>query len=291
MEYRNKVTIIGAGMVGSTTAYSLIANDLTEEIALVDVNQTALRAQVMDLQHSVPFSSFTKVKMGSYDDLKDSRVAVITAGAAQKPGESRLDLVKKNSAIMKKIVPDIFKKNSDIIILMITNPVDILAYLAIKMFPKKKNQIIGSGTVLDSARFRVALGQRLKVNPNNVHGYIVGEHGDSEVPLWSTVDIGNTPLDEFKKISASEKNKIFNSAKNAAYAIIKGKQSTYYAIASGATLIIRSILYDQQTVLPVSRLMEGEYGIRDICLSLPAVIGRKGIVHKLKPGISKEEIK
>jgi len=282
----NKVTIIGAGLVGSTTAYSLIASDITEEIALIDINEKLVKSQVMDLQHSIPFWGANKVKVGSYEDIKDSEVVIITAGAAQKPGESRLELVKKNSAIMKNIVAEVFKQNPRVILIMVTNPVDILTYLAIKMFPNKKNQIMGSGTNLDSARFRVLLAAKLKVSPRSVHAYIVGEHGDSELPLWSTATIGNALIDQFKSLSATDKKRIFNQAKNAAYTIIEGKQATYYAIAASVTQIAKAVLFDQKTVFPLSTLMAGEYGISDICLSMPVVVGAKGIIHKIIPQIS-----
>ncbi|OGY43839.1 MAG: L-lactate dehydrogenase [Candidatus Buchananbacteria bacterium RIFCSPHIGHO2_02_FULL_40_13] len=291
MSINNKVTIIGAGLVGSTTAFSLLAENVAEEIALIDINKKLVSSQVMDLQHSVPFLGYAKVKVGTYNDIGDSRLVIITSGASQKPGETRLDLIKKNSTIIKEIVPQIFKANPKVIVIMVTNPVDILTHLTIKMFPDKKNQIIGSGTVLDSARLRFLLGERLKVDPKSIHAYIVGEHGDSEVPLWSTASIGNAPLDKFKKLTAAEKNKIFKKAKNAAYAIIAGKQATYYAIAAGVAQIAKAILFDQKTVLSVSHLIEGEYGLRHICLSLPVVIGRTGIIGKLPLAISKEEKK
>ena len=230
---KNKITIIGAGMVGSTAAYGLLASNIAEEVALIDLNEKMVKSQVMDLQHSVPFWGYTEVKAGSYEDIKDSRVVVITCGAAQKPGETRLDLLKKNSSIIKEIMPKIFKNNPNIIVMIVTNPVDILTNLAIKMFPKKKKQIFGSGTILDTARFRLLLGERLAVDPKSVHAYIIGEHGDSEVPLWSTAMVGNAPLDCFKKISDRDKKNIFERAKNAAYASIQGKQATYYAIAGG----------------------------------------------------------
>ncbi len=291
MNIKNKVTIIGAGMVGSTAAYSLINDDSTQEIALIDLNQKLVKSQVMDLQHSVPFGSYTKVKVGSYSDIKDSKVVVITAGAGQKPGESRLDLLKKNSAIIKEIAAPIFKHNPKVIVVVVSNPVDILTYQIIKMFPAKKNQIIGSGTILDSARFRLLIGEKLAVNPTSVHAYIVGEHGDSELPLWSTAAIGNTLIDQFQKLTDGEKKRIFDAAKNAAYAIIAGKQATYYAIASGITQIVRTIMFDQRTVLPVSHLLEGEYGIKNICLSLPTIVGAKGIIRKVNPAISAKEKK
>ena len=291
MPVKNKVTIIGAGLVGSTTAFSLLADNIAEEIALVDINKKLVSSQVMDLQHSVPFWGYAKVKVGTYHDIKDSRLVIIAGGASQKPGETRLDLIKKNSTIIKEIVPQIFKANPKVIVIMVTNPVDILTHLAIKMFPDKKDQIIGSGTVLDSARLRFLLGERLGVDPKSIHAYIVGEHGDSEVPLWSTASIGNAPLDKFKKLTAAEKNKIFKKAKNAAYAIIAGKQATYYAIAAGVAKIAKAIIFDQKTVLSVSHLIEGEYGLRNVCLSLPVVIGRTGIIGKLPLAISQEEKK
>lgn len=288
---KNKVTIIGAGMVGSTTAFSLIENNITQEIALIDVNKKLVASQVMDLQHSVPFSSYTSVKIGTYDDIKNSKVVVITAGASQRTGvQSRLELVSINARIIKEIMPKIFKANPDVIVVMVTNPVDVLTYQAIKMFPKKKNQIFGTGTVLDSARFRVILGRKLGVNPKSVHGYIVGEHGDSEVALWSLVEVGNVPIDKIKKFSAKQKSKFFDEARNAAYAIIAGKQATYYAIGAGTADVVRAVLYDQKTVLPVSHLMDGQYGIKDICLSLPAVVGCDGVEKTLQPPISKSEI-
>ncbi len=286
---KNKITIIGAGLVGSTTAYSLISTDITEEIALIDVKKKLVESQVMDLQHSVPFWGYTNVKVGTYQDIKDSKIAIICCGAAQKPGETRLDLLKKNSLIIKEVVSKVFNLNPDIIVLMVTNPVDILTYLSIKMFPQKKNKIFGSGTILDSARFRLLLSQYLKVNPKSIHAYIVGEHGDSELPLWSTASIGNAPIDKFKKISAQKKEEIFNEAKNAAYAIIEGKQATYYAISAGVTSIAKAVLFDKRTVLPVSYLLQGEYGIKDICLSVPTVVGKEGIVGRIELDISKKE--
>lgn len=291
MPTKNKITIIGAGMVGSTTAFSLLAANITEEIAIIDINKKLVDSQVMDLQHSVPFWGYAKVHTGSYNDIKDSRIVIITCGAAQKNGETRLDLVKKNSAIISEIIPQVFKQNPKVIVIMVTNPVDILTYISIKMFPDKKNQIIGSGTILDSARFRFLLGRHLDVDPKSIHAYIVGEHGDSEVPLWSTASIGNAPIDKFKKLSSVEKEKIFLSAKNAAYAIIEGKQATYYAIAAGVTQLSKTILFDQKTVLPVSHLIEGEYGIKNVCLSLPVVIGRDGIISKMPLSISAGEKK
>ena len=288
---KNKVTIIGAGMVGSTTAYSLIAARCAEEISIIDINSKLCKSQVMDLQHSVPFWGYSKIKVGTYADLKDSRIVIITCGASQKPGETRLDLLKKNAVIIKELMPQIFKQNPEIIVIIVTNPVDILTNIAIKMFPRKKKQIFGSGTILDSARLRFLLGERMSVNPNSLHAYIVGEHGDSEVPLWSTVMIGNTPLDKFVKLSIKEKEVIFNNAKNAAYAIIEGKQATYYAIAAGLVSLTEAILFNKKTVFTVSHQLDGRFGIKNISLSLPVVIGAKGVLRDIDIDIANDEKK
>lgn len=289
---RNKVTIIGAGWVGSTAAYSLIASNITEEIAIIDINKKLAESQVMDLQHSVPFWGYTRIKVGTYKDVADSGIVVVCCGVGQKPGQTRMDLIKSNSVIMKDILPKIFKKNPDVVVLIVTNPVDVLTYQAVKMFPKKKKQIIGSGTILDSARFRFLLGEYLEVDPKSVHAYIVGEHGDSELPLWSTATVGNTSLDKFKKIPAKIKKEIFEEAKNAAYTIIEGKQATYYAIGAGIEQIVDTVLFNNRTVFPVSYYFEGEYGIKDVCLSLPVVLGRKGIIKKINiTGMSSDEKK
>lgn len=288
---KNKVTIIGAGMVGSTTAYGLIASDITEEIAIIDTNKKLAKAQVMDLQHSIPFWGYTEIKEGVYRDIRDSKVVIITCGSAQKEGETRLDLLSNNAKIIKEIMPKIFKENPNVVVIMVTNPVDILTNIAIKMFPKKKNQIFGSGTILDTARFRFLLGKKMKVNPKSVHAYIVGEHGDSELPLWSTATVGNTPLDNFQKIKQREKDKIFIQAKNAAYAIISGKQSTYHAIAAGLVKLSKAILYDKKTVYTVSHPLDGRFGIKNVSLSLPAVIGAKGVIREVDVQLSALEKK
>lgn len=286
----NKVTIIGAGMVGSTIAYSLVLRDTVEEIALIDTNDKLATSQVMDLQHAVPFAGATTVKVGTYADCADSTVVVITCGAAQKPGETRLDLVQKNAAIIRGIVPQVFAANPDAVIVMVTNPVDVLTYLAVQMYPDKKNQIIGSGTILDSARLRHLIGEKLAINPHSIHAYMIGEHGDSEFGLWSTASIGSMRLNTCQELSWDEKIEITQQARNAAYAIIEGKQATYYAIGAGGADLVEAIIYNKRTVLPVSHLLEGEYGIADVCLSLPVVIGRGGLLGKLCVKLSDDEV-
>lgn len=286
----NKVTIIGAGMVGATTAYSIVTKDIVEEIAIIDINQDLAEAQVMDLQHSVPFFGFTRVKVGTYEDCRDSSVVIVCAGVAQKVGETRLDLIKANSKITGSVVEEVFKYNPDTILIMVTNPVDILTYLAIRKFPDKKEQIFGTGTILDSARFRHLIGQKLAINPRSIHAYIVGEHGDSELPFWSTAMTGSMHLNECSIMTEEEKDEIFQEAKNSAYTIIKGKQATYYAIGAGTAHVVNAVINNKRIILPVSHMMEGEFGVDDVCLSVPAVIGREGIAGHVCIKFSEKEM-
>lgn len=287
---KNKVTIVGAGMVGSTVAHSLIMKEIAEEIALIDINEQLLEAQAMDLQHAVPFVGQTYVHAGTYDDCTDSVVTVVTCGIAQKEGETRLDLAAKNVAVMREVIPQIFEKNPDTILVMVTNPVDILTNLAISLFPDKKNQILGTGTLLDSARFRHLIGEELNINPKSIHAYILGEHGDSEFPVWSTATVGNMNLKTCRGLEEGEKERIFEEAKTAAYTIIEGKHSTYYAIGAGTSHLIHTILHNKKTVLPVSHFIDDEmYKISDVCLSMPTIVGKKGILGKLCIELSEKE--
>ncbi len=286
---KKKVTIIGAGLVGSTITYSLIMEDSLEEIALIDIDEKLVEAEVMDLQHSVPFRGYTKVKKGTYKDVQDSEMVIVTCGTSQEPADTRLDLTEKNSKIVSGVAEKIFSQNPNVIVLMVTNPVDVLTHHLGEVYPDKKDQIIGSGTVLDSARFRFLLGQRLSVSPQSVHAYIVGEHGDSELPLWSTATIGNVSLDDFADLSKKEKDDIFEKAKNAAYSIIEGKSATYYAISAGTTQIVESILFNRRRVLPVSHDPRGNCGVRGVGLSLPVVLGKNGIEKRFDLNISEKE--
>ena len=288
---RRKVTIIGAGFVGATTAFSLMAANLVDEIALIDVNEKLANSQVLDLRHGVSFWGHCDINVGDYSDIRDSSIVIIAAGANQKPGETRMDLIKKNTSIMAGIIPKVFKENPHVFLIMVTNPVDILTYQAIKLFPSKKKKIIGSGTVLDSSRLRFLLGEKLKINPQSVHAYIIGEHGDSEFPLWSTATIGNVALADFPGYSKKSVEKLFNQAKNAAYTIIEGKQATYYAIGSGVMRIVKSIVGDEKSVLPVSTLLTNYNGVSDICLSVPCIVGRDGVESQLKLKFNKTELR
>ncbi len=286
---KNKVTIVGAGMVGATVAHSVVMKNIAEEIALIDINEELVTAQVMDLQHAVPFAGQIEIKVGSYEDCQDSGVAVITCGVAQKPGETRLDLLNKNAKIVSEVAEKIFANNPDIVLVVVTNPVDVLTRILLEKYPDKKQQIFGTGTLLDSARFRHLLGQKLDINPKSIHAYILGEHGDSEFPLWSNASVGNMKLGVCQEISQQEKTEIFEQVKNAAYKIIAGKKSTYYAIGAGTAYLLEVILRNKKTVLPVSHLVDEKYGLPAVSLSMPAIVGRRGILGKMCLDLSEEE--
>jgi len=292
--YGNKVTIIGAGFVGATTAYALMMGGTASEIVLVDVNQKKLEGEVMDLNHGIAFVPPVRIRAGSYEDCADSNVVIITAGVAQRPGETRIDLLKRNIEVFRSIVPNIVKHNRDCIILVVTNPVDILTYVTLKISGLPSSQVMGSGTVLDSARFKFMLGQHCHVATQNVHAYIIGEHGDSEVAAWSITNIAGMPIEQYclrcgRACESDEKMRIFEEVKNAAYKIIEAKGATYYAVGLAVRRIVEAILRDENVVLPVSSLMQGYYGVEDICLSLPTLVNAKGIVRVLELPLSQPE--
>ncbi|HKL13730.1 MAG TPA: L-lactate dehydrogenase [Halanaerobiales bacterium] len=289
-----KVGIIGAGSVGSTTAYALMVQGIGSEIVLIDRNKEKAEGEAMDIMHGQSFVKPIQVRAGDYSDLKDAKVIIITAGAPQKEGETRLDLVQKNTNIFKDIISEITKYNQDAILLVVANPVDILTYITLKLSGFSKKRVIGSGTVLDSARFRSLISEQCKIAAKNVHGYVIGEHGDSEVPVWSLTNIAGTQIDKYCPICDQNcdgviKERISEQVKNAAYEIIEKKGSTYYAVALGVAQITQAILRDEDTVLTVSSLLQGEYGIEDVSLSLPTVIDNNGIRNVLELDLNKEE--
>ncbi len=288
----DKVAIIGAGFVGSTAAYALFIDGVAEEIALVDVNKEKAKGEALDLVHGNLFTPYTKVKYGSsYKLCKDADIIVITAGAHQKPGDTRLDLTKTNAKILKSIITGIKEYNKTAIILLVANPLDVLTYLALKWSKFPKNRVFGTGTTLDTARFRHLLGDYYNINPRSVHAYILGEHGDSEFPVWSSANIAGIRLKDFDKYNKKELDKLFIKTKNAAYEIINTKGATYYAIGLAVRDIVRSILTDQHKVYPVSSLIENYYGVNNVCLSIPCVLGRKGIIEKIKLHLDDNEKK
>jgi L-lactate dehydrogenase len=289
-----RIAVIGAGHVGSTFAYTLLLRSLASEVVLVDVNRERAEGEAMDLAHSAPLTVPVRLSGGDFEDCAGAAVTVITGGAAQKPGETRLELAQRNVEIFREIVPRISRANPDGILLVATNPVDVLTYAALKLGGLPPARVIGSGTVLDSARFRHLLSERYGIDPHSVHAYVIGEHGDSEVPLWSLANVAGMRLDAFCEAHGFEhgpetKAALFQQTRDAAYRIIERKGATYYAIAAALARIVEVILRDQKTVLTVSSLMAGEYGIDGVCLSLPSIVGRGGVERVLRLELSPEE--
>ena len=289
-----KIAIVGVGLVGSTYAYALLLSGLAAEIVLIDVNHERAEGEAMDLNHTVPFAHPTKICAGSYSDCEGATITVIAAGTNQKEGETRLDLVKRNAAIFGQIVPRVAEANPDGIIVVATNPVDILTSVALKLSGFPSHRVFGSGTILDTARFRYLLSDQLGVDPRSVHAYIIGEHGDSEVPVWSLANVAGMRLPTFCSENGiphttDDQERIFQQTRDAAYEIIRRKGATYYAVAAGLMRITEAILRDQNTVLSLSSLVEDYYGIDGVCLSLPTVISRRGIERVLRLELSPAE--
>jgi L-lactate dehydrogenase len=280
-----KVGIVGAGQVGATTAYALVMRGIGREVLLVDVDQTRAEAEAADILHAVPFAHPLKVAAGSYDELKDSQVVIITAGLAQRPGETRLDLLKRNAEIFQEVINQVLESAPEAILLVATNPVDVMTHLTATFaanYGLPSSRVIGSGTTLDTARFRALLGQHLGVDPHHVHGYVLGEHGDSEVLTWSLVTVGGVPLDEFCRqwdvcMDEEIRAEISEGVRNAAYTIIEGKGSTHYGIGSALARITEVVLGDQRSLLTVCTPVEAVAGVNDVTMSLPHLVGGQGI--------------
>jgi len=289
-----KVAIIGCGFVGSATAFALMQSGLFTEMVLLDVNHQKAEGEAMDISHGEAYARPMNIYAGNYDDIADAAIIIITAGANQKPGETRLDLVQKNVGIFKTIIPEIAKRNYQGILLIVANPVDILTYTALKLSGLPENRVIGSGTVLDTARFREILGTHLGVDSRSVHAFIVGEHGDSEIAVWSTANVAGVPINKFCELRGHYNHvqamkQIAADVKNAAYEIIERKTATYYGIAMALKRICEAIVRDEKSVLPVSNMMHGAYGIEDITLSMPAVVGKNGVEVQMPISLSMEE--
>ena len=289
-----KCAIIGCGFVGASIAFRFLESGLFSEMVLIDVNKDKSEGEALDLAHGIPFTRPMSIYSGSYDDLEDCAVVVITAGGAQKPGQTRTDLVDMNIGIFKKIIPEITKRNKDCILLVVSNPCDVLTYAALKISGFPANRVIGSGTVLDTARLKYLLGNHLDVDPRNVHAFIIGEHGDSELAVWSSASVSGVDLREFCRIFGKSSDEsvfrgIYEDVRDSAYEIIRKKSATYYAIAMAVERICECIVRDEHSVLTVSSLSNGHYGIDDICLGLPAVVGREGVEKLLDIPLSPEE--
>ena len=284
LDRTNKIAIIGAGSVGATIAYACLIRGVAKQIALYDVNRTKADAEVLDLNHGMQFVPMATLE-GS-DDVgicADSDVVVVTAGAKQKHGQTRMDLARANAEISKKLIPELLRLSPNAVFLLVTNPVDVITHVTLKISGLPVRRVLGSGTVLDSSRFRYLIAQRLKVAVQNVHAYIVGEHGDSEIPLWSSATVGTVPLHTWAvqghgKLSVRDRTDIFQNVKNAAYQIIEGKGATNYAIGLSTAKILEALLHDENRILPVSSLLT-DYGggITDVCLSVPSIVNRTGV--------------
>ncbi|MCR6615939.1 MULTISPECIES: L-lactate dehydrogenase [Bacillus] len=278
----NKVALIGAGFVGSSYAFALINQGITDELVIIDVNREKAMGDVMDLNHGKAFAPHpVKTSYGTYEDCKDADIVCICAGANQKPGETRLELVEKNLAIFKSIVGEVMASGFDGIFLVATNPVDILTYATWTFSGLPKERVIGSGTTLDSARFRYMLSEYFGAAPQNVHAHIIGEHGDTELPVWSHANIGGVPVQQLLEKNAAYKqdelDQIVDDVKNAAYHIIEKKGATYYGVAMSLARITKAILRNENSILTVSTYLDGQYGVNDVFIGVPAVVNRNGI--------------
>lgn len=290
-----KVAIVGAGSVGATVAYACLIRGVGKTVALFDLNAAKTRAEVLDLQHGLQFVPMANV-MGS-DDIevcRDADVVVITAGAKQKPGQTRLDLAGANVAMCRTLVPQLLDVAPDAILLLITNPVDVLTYAALKFSGLPSGRVFGTGTVLDSSRLRGLIAQRAGVAVRSVHAYIAGEHGDSEIPLWSSATIGAVPLLEWETVGgsnldATERDEIIGEVVHAAEEIIRGKGATNYAIGLAGARVVEAIIHDERAVLPVTSLLDDYAGISDVCLSMPSIVGRSGVQAVLPVPLSQDE--
>ncbi len=290
-----KVAVVGAGFVGTTFAYSLLIRGLVSEITIIDVNQERAEGEVMDLNHGLPFAYPVKIWSGEYSDCRDADIVVIAVDKGQKIEQSRLELAKGNFEILKQIVPRVTEYNKTGILLVVTNPLDVMTYAVLKLSGFPKNRVLGSGTVLDTARLRYLLGEHLQVDPRNVHAYIIGEHGDSEVPVWSLANVAGIHLKDYCPIckvpyDQEHLNDLFFKVRNAGYEIIKRKGRTNYAVALGLTKIVESILRNENAILTVSTFLEDYHGVSNICLSVPVVLNRGGIKEIIKLPLDEQEI-
>ena len=290
-----KVAVIGCGFVGSSSAFALMQSGLFSEMVLIDADTKRAEGEAMDISHGISFARPMQIYAGNYDDITDTAIIVITAGANQKPDETRLDLIKKNAAIMKSIVGEIKKRDFGGILLIVSNPVDILTLIALKESGYPSNRVIGSGTVLDTGRFKYLLGEHLDVDSRSVHAFIIGEHGDSELAAWSNARIGGLKVNDFCELRGhfnheQSMKKIFENVRNSAYEIIERKHATYYGIAMAVKRICEAIVRNEKSILPVSSLMTGEYGLNDVVLSIPAVVDETGVQKVIPIELNDEEL-
>ncbi len=292
-----KVGIVGCGMVGSTAAYAMVMQGIGREIVLVDMNAARTLAEADDIRHAVPFAHPLELRAGDYLDLEGAHVVIITAGVGQRPGETRLQLLSRNAEVFRQVVPKIVAAAPDAVLLVATNPVDVMTHLAAKFAEQlgvPRGRVLGSGTTLDTARFRSLIGRHVGVDPHHVHGYVIGEHGDSEVLTWSQVTIGGMPLENFIRVrnltlSDSDKAEIDRCVRRAAYTIIQGKGATYYGIGAALARIVNVILHDQRAILTVSSPHAEVAGVRDVTLALPQLVGGAGVLSAMPQPLAADE--
>ena len=289
-----KAAIVGCGFVGSASAFALMESGLFSELVLIDNNKRKAEGEALDISHGLPFAKPIQIYAGDYCDISDAAVIIVTAGAGQKPGETRLDLVKKNVGIFKSVIPEIVKYNKDGILLVVANPVDILTYTAAKLSGFPSNRVFGSGTVLDTARLKYLLGEHLGVDSRSIHAFIIGEHGDSEIAAWSSANVSGIPLNNFCEMRGhfnhnKAMHQIADEVKNSAYEIIEKKGATYYGIAMSVKRICEAIVRDEKSILPVSSIQKGNYGIDGVALSMPAIVGKHGVESGVPIELNKKE--
>ncbi len=295
----NKVTIIGAGSVGATVAYTLVAQGSVSEIVLIDVNEAKAQGEALDIRQATPYLHPVKIYCGTYEDAAGSDIVIVTSGVGRKPGQSRIDLTQTNVNILKSIAPQIVKAAPDALYLFVANPVDILTYVFCKITGVPRNRVIGTGCTLDSIRLRTKLSELYSVNQKQVHAYVLGEHGDSSFVAWSAADISGIPLDEYNQsitkegslqVTSYSREDVETYVKKSGGQIIAGKGATFYGIAASVAQIVNSIYSSAHTILPVSTVLDGEYGITDVALSTLCAISNKGVVTTLTPKLSDEEL-
>ena len=290
-----KVVMIGCGFVGAACSFAIMQSGLFSEMVLIDADKSKAEGEALDISHGVPFAKPIKIYAGDYDDIKDASLIIVTAGANQKPGETRLDLVKKNISIFKSIIPEIKKRDFNGVLLIVANPVDILTTVAQKLSGLPENKVIGSGTVLDTARLKYELGNHLNVDSRSVHAFIIGEHRDSEIAAWSSANVSGIPLNKFCEMRGhfnhdEAMKRIAENVKNSAYEIIEKKKATYYGVAMAVKRICEAIVRDEKSILPISSLMKGDFGIEGISLSMPAIVGKDGVECLVPIQLNEEEI-
>lgn len=287
-----KIGIVGCGNVGSAIAYTLMESEMFNEMVLIDYKEEKARGEALDISHCLPFVSQMQIYDGSYSALDGASIVIIAAGVGQKPNETRLDLLHRNVDIFRGMIERITSVNKECIILVVTNPVDILTYVTLKLSSFPAERVIGSGTVLDTARLKYLVGQKLGVDSRNVHSFIIGEHGDSELAVWSSANVSGIDLDEYCRIAGKSPRDLyplFESVRDSAYNIIRDKGATYYGIAQSTKRIVKSIVSDDDSILPVSTFVSGHYGVGDLCLSVPAIIGRGGVKKVLDIPLDSDE--